>query len=280
MPKKIRLGFVKLGNIGVSPLVELALDERADREDLDVRVVSAGAKLGEEEGREVASKILDFGLDLGIVVSANARLPGPKAAREILSKDGLPVVIISDGPTKKIADTLSEEGYGYIIVESDAMIGARREFLDPVEMVWYNAIIAKVLAGTGVFNIIVDELDRVITQLKSGKKLSLPQIIVDRYYACKATGYKNPYAISKIVAAYEMSKLVAKLTTEGCFVEKDWEKYTELVSAAHEIMRQAGILVDEARELEKGEDAVSRRPHAKDGILLSKTKLIEKPSKP
>ena len=165
-----------------------------------------------------------------------------------------------------------------MIIESDAMIGARREFLDPVEMIWYNAIIAKVLAGTGVFSVIVREIDRVVEQLKAGKKPDLPQIVIDRYLACGAAGYQNPYAFSKAVAAYEMSQLVSKLTSEGCFVEKDWNKYTQLVSAAHEIMCQAGILVEEAREIEKAEDTVYRTPHARSGTLLRKRKLIEKPS--
>ena len=36
-------------------------------------------------------------------------------------------------------------------------------------------------------------------------------------------------------------------------------------------------LADEAREIEKANDSVLRRPHAKDGRLISKTKLLEKP---
>ena len=280
MPEKVRLGFVKLGAIGVSPLIEFTLDERADREDMEVRVVGSGAKLGEQEGKDVATRLLEFNPHLAIVVSANAKLPGPTAARTILAEGGVPVVLVSDGPTKKIAEDLKKDGFGYIILESDAMIGARREFLDPVEMVWYNAVIAKVLAGTGVFNLIVRELDRVIEQLKTNKKPVLPQIIVDRNSACEAAAYVNPYAYSKAVAAYELSRLVGKLTVEGCFVEKDWEKYTKLVSAAHEIMRQAGVFVDEAREIEKTGDNVFRAPHNRSGVVLHKNKLIEKPKKP
>jgi len=280
MSERVRLGIVKLGAIGVTPLIEFALDERAEREDIDVRVVGSGAKLGENEGKETAAKLLEFKPHVALVVSANAKLPGPASARKILTDGGVPVIVVSDGPTKKIADDLKKEGLGYIIIESDAMIGARREFLDPVEMVWYNAIITKVLAGTGVFNVIVRELDGVIEQLKTSKKPTLPQIVINRYLASEAAGYQNPYASSKAVAAYEMSRTVGKLTSEGCFVEKDWQKYTQLVSAAHEIMRQAGILVEEAREIEKTEDAVLRAPHARDGTRLQKRKLAEKPKRP
>ncbi|MDD1654621.1 MAG: methylenetetrahydromethanopterin dehydrogenase, partial [Methanomicrobiales archaeon] len=36
-------------------------------------------------------------------------------------------------------------------------------------------------------------------------------------------------------------------------------------------------LCDQARELEKGMDAVIRKPHKKDGVQVAKTKLISKP---
>ncbi|HEY9245601.1 MAG TPA: F420-dependent methylenetetrahydromethanopterin dehydrogenase [Candidatus Methanoperedens sp.] len=42
-------------------------------------------------------------------------------------------------------------------------------------------------------------------------------------------------------------------------------------------MRAAAKLADEAREMEKANDSVFRKPHAKDGRLLAKTKLLEKP---
>jgi methylenetetrahydromethanopterin dehydrogenase len=58
---------------------------------------------------------------------------------------------------------------------------------------------------------------------------------------------------------------------------KEWEKYIPIVSSAHEMMRQAAVLCDEARELEKAGDAVIRKPHKKDGVIVSKTALISKP---
>ena len=50
-----------------------------------------------------------------------------------------------------------------------------------------------------------------------------------------------------------------------------------LLAAAHEMMRAAGRLADEARELEKGGDKVMRKPHFNDGTLGEKRNLIEKP---
>ena len=38
-----KLGVLKLGCIGAAPLLDLLLDERADREDLDVRGFTSGA---------------------------------------------------------------------------------------------------------------------------------------------------------------------------------------------------------------------------------------------
>jgi methylenetetrahydromethanopterin dehydrogenase len=82
------------------------------------------------------------------------------------------------------------------------------------------------------------------------------------------------------MAAYETARRVADLSVEGCFQVKEWKRYTQIVSAAHEMMRQAARLADEARENEKSEDAVSRTPHYDDGSVLKKTKLMEKPAKP
>jgi len=52
-----------------------------------------------------------------------------------------------------------------------------------------------------------------------------------------------------------------------------------MVAAAHEIMRTAAKLADEAREIEKSQDKVLRRPHFKDGKIGTKRSLMEKPLK-
>jgi methylenetetrahydromethanopterin dehydrogenase len=271
-----RIGFLKLGNIATSPMVELLLDERAEREDMEVRVVSSGANMGPEQSEKVAKDLLALKPDLAFVVSPNASTKGPTSAREALSKGGIPTVVISDGP-KKLLDELREKGMGGIIIEADSMIGARREFLDPIEMAIFNADTIKVLSVTGVYNVVCDTIDSLIGQLKANKKPELPLIEISRAMAVEASGLSNPYAKAKAGAAYEMAKRVSNLTSEACFKEKEWETYTALCAAAHELMRSASAMADEAREIEKYGDNVLRRPHHRDGSVLKKRKLIEKP---
>ena len=276
----IKVGFLKLGCIGSALLLEFMLDERAEREDIDVRVVGTGAKLGLEQSEEAARKMLEFKPQIVIATSPNAALPGPKKAREIIKAAGIPVVIVSDNPAKKSVQDLEQQGFGYIIVEADSMIGARREFLDPVEMVLFNLDVARVLATTGALNVLMTEIDRIIESIKKGTQVSLPKLIVDKEKAIKAASFSNPYSTTKAMAAYETARRVADLSVEGCFTVKEWERYTQIVSAAHEMMRQAARLADDARENEKAQDAVSRTPHYNDGSILKKRRLMEKPAKP
>ncbi len=276
----VRVGIVKIGNIGSSPLLDALLDERADREDIEVRVVSTGAKLDPSQAEEAAQKLLELRPALLIAASPNAALPGPAKLRELAAKAGVPTIVISDGPSKKIVKQLAEGGFGYIIVEADAMIGARREFLDPVEMALFNTDVMRVLAITGVFRLLYQEIDRAIEALKRGEKLTLPQIVLDKEKAVAAAGFQNPYAQAKALAAYEISRRVADLDAEGCFVVQERERYVPLVAAAHEMMRLAAKLADEAREIEKSQDTLLRTPHHKDGARLLKRKLFEKPQKP
>jgi methylenetetrahydromethanopterin dehydrogenase len=272
----VRIGFLKLGCIATSPMIELLLDERAEREDMEVRVLSSGANMGSKQARDVANSILALKPDLVFVISPNASTKGPTTAREALAEAGVPVVVVSDGP-KKLLEELEGKGMGGIIVEADSMIGARREFLDPIEMAIFNGDTIKVLAVTGVFSMVYETVDGLIEQLKAGEKPELPLLNVTRKKALKAAGFTNPYAEAKAAAAYEMAKRVANLTTTACFREKDWEVYTALCAAAHELMRSAASLADEAREVEKYGDSVLRRPHYDDGSMLKKRKLIEKP---
>jgi len=274
----VRVGFAKIGNIGSAPMIEFLLDERADRNDIDVRIVSSGAKMGVEQAEEIANKLLEFKPDFVVVTSPNASLPGPTRLREMLAEKNIPVIVVSDAPAKKIVKDLQSRGFGYIIVMADSMIGARREFLDPVEMALFNSDLIKVLAVTGVFNIIQVELDRVIDAFKQNVKPTLPTVIVAKDNAVEAAKFSNPYAKAKAMASFEIARVVADLTVEGCFIVKEWERYTTIVAAAHEMMKYAAKLADEARELEKSNDNVYRSPHSKVGVILSKRKLIEKPT--
>ncbi|MCS7139152.1 MAG: F420-dependent methylenetetrahydromethanopterin dehydrogenase [Candidatus Nezhaarchaeota archaeon] len=272
----IRVGIVKLGCIGCSPLFEYLLDERADRDDITVRVVTCGAKMTPEEAESVVRMLEPFKPQLIIIISPNAALPGPTKAREVAKTLNAPVVIITDAPAKKAASKFEEGGFGYIIVEADSMIGARREFLDPAEMALFNADIIRVLAITGVFNLMVKTMDEMISAIKRGEEVKLPKIIVTKELAIENAGFSNPYALAKAMAAYEASRKVADLTTEGCFKVQEWEKYIPLVAAGHELMRYAAKLADEAREIEKGIDQVMRMPHRASGELAVKRKLVEK----
>ncbi len=277
MPEPIRIGFIKLGNIGTAPLVEFLLDERAEREDISTRTIGSGSKIGPVEAEEVAKKLLEFKPQIAIILSPNAALPGPTKARQVVAEAGVPTIVISDGPTKKALKQLEEGGFGYIIVEGDPMIGARREFLDPVEMAIFNSDILKVLSATGVLRIVTEEIDKAIESLKRGERPALPRVIVDKERAAEAGGFSNPYAKAKAIAAYEISCRVAAITTEACFVVKEWERYTTIAAAGHEMMRCASKLADEAREIEKGDDSILRTPHFDDGTTLRKKELLEKP---
>ena len=66
-----------------------------------------------------------------------------------------------------------------------------------------------------------------------------------------------------------------KLNVNGCFVEKDRERALIKVGAAHELVRQASILGDEVRELEKSSNHLIRSPHNKEGKLLHKMHFFD-----
>ncbi len=276
----VKIGILKVGCVGSTPLLEFILDERAERSDIETRVIGTGASMAKNRCEDAANALASYKPNFAIVVSPNATISGPTVAREVLKKSGIPTIVVSDSPLKKIVKDLEAAGFGYIISEADSMIGARREFLHPVEMSLFNSDVIKVLAITGVFNLIVDSIDSVIQSFKRGEKPILPKLVIDKKKAIVASGLQNPYARSKALAAYEISNRVANLTNEGCFIIQEWESYTEVVAAAHEMMRTAAKLSDEAREIEKSEDSVARRPHAKDGVRMLKMKLIEKPTKP
>ncbi|GBF36897.1 F420-dependent methylenetetrahydromethanopterin dehydrogenase [Methanofervidicoccus abyssi] len=274
----VKVGIIKCGNIGTSPLVDLILDERADRKDIDVRVLGSGAKMGVEQVEEVTKKMIeDIKPDLIVFISPNPAAPGPKKARELLSKCGIPSVIIGDTPGLKVKDDIEKEGLGYIIVKCDPMIGARREFLDPIEMVLFNADVLKVLAGTGAIRVVQNAIDSMINAIKEGKEVELPKIVVNESKAVESMEYTNPYAKAKAMAAFKIAEMVGDTNVKGCFMVKEREKYLPVVASAHEMIRYAAKLVDEAREIEKSLDTVSRKPHGADGRILNKKKLMEKP---
>ena len=276
--EKVKIGVFKCGNIGAAPLFELLLDELAQRQDIEVRTVTTGSKMDVENVKEALPKIFEFDLDLLVFISPNPAISGPAKAREIILKRGVPSVVVSDGVAKRIKDELEKQGLGYIIIMGDPLIGARREFLDPIEMAIFNSNIIKVLAITGVFRILHQEIDRLIAILKEGLPLTLPRLLVDTDSIRDNPDFTNPYAKAKAMAAYELTKKIAEIDTRACFLEKEREKYIPLVACAHELAQIAAKLAEEAREIEKYSDALVRRPHSKKGEPLTKTRLILPPT--
>ncbi len=285
--KEFKLGVLKLGCIGAAPLLDLLLDERADRDDLQVTAVTSGAKLDPAACAAATAVIIASAPDLLIMVSPNAALPGPKQARAAVAEAGIPIITISDGPSKKAFYKKNDEGkqvvdvpenQGFFVLTTDPMIGARREFLDPSEMALFNADVIKVLASTGVLRLIQNELDAVIAAMKSGATPELPQINATPEKSVTAGGFANPYAAAKALAALKITENVAATTSKGCFAEQDPAKYITLVAAGHEMIRAAARLADEAREIEKAGDSVMRTPHASNGERLSKSRLADKPA--
>jgi methylenetetrahydromethanopterin dehydrogenase len=234
--------------------------------------------MGGKQSEDVAKVMVSLQPQLVFITSPNASMKGPTKAREIVSEAGIPVVVITDGP-RSLLEEIGTKNMGGIIIDTDSMIGARREFLDPIEMALFNSDAIRVLSITGVYNTVYEIIDKLINQLKKGEKPELPLINVSRDKAVNLAGFTNPYAKAKAAAAYEMAKRVSNLTNEACFKEKDWEVYTALCATAHELMRTAAIVADEAREIEKYGNNVLRKPHYDDGSSLEKKKLIEKPKK-
>ncbi|ABR56943.1 F420-dependent methylenetetrahydromethanopterin dehydrogenase [Methanococcus aeolicus] len=274
----VKIGIIKCGNIGMSPLIDLALDERADRTNIDVISIGSGAKMGPNQVVEVTTKMVeDIKPDFIIYVGPNPAAPGPAKAREILSASDIPSVIIGDAPGIKAKDKMAEEGLGYILIKCDPMIGARRQFLDPVEMAMFNADVIRVLAGTGAARVVQNAIDDIVEAIEAGNEIELPKIVVTDAKSVAAAEFSNPYAKAKAMAAFAMAEQVANIDVKGCFMTKEMEKYIPIVASAHEMIRTAAKLVDEARELEKATDSVSRKPHGADGKRLNKTKLMEKP---
>ena len=276
----VKIGFVKLGNLGMSQVIDLILDEIAARQGIAVRTLGTGAKMGADEAADTEALIKHWDPDFVVMISPNAGAPGPTAAREIYKNT--PTIIVSDGPDKKDArQALKEAGFGSIILKVDPLIGAKREFLDPTEMASFNSDAMKVLSACGPVRLIQEEIDKVIDQVaagKSGKDLELPYILGSPDKCVERGCFENPYAKAKALAALHMANTVAAINFPACFMLKEVEKVALTAAAGHEMMGAAAVLAREAREIEKSNDTLFRNPHAKDGKQLAKTKLLDKPA--
>ncbi|MFX0026665.1 MAG: F420-dependent methylenetetrahydromethanopterin dehydrogenase [Candidatus Hermodarchaeota archaeon] len=275
--KILKIGILKNGTIGSSLLLAFLMDERAEATRINVYEVTSGAKMHPPEMcTETMKDLLKWEPELILMSSPNAALKGPKAARDMAKEARIPTVVISDAPAKKAVEEFEEKGMGYILVNCDSMIGARRPFLDPTEMSCFNADLLKVLAITGTLQVIAGELNKVIMSMLEGTPPNLPRIIVDATTAVKAANFSNPYAEAKAIAAFELAASISKVTSKACFVLKEREDYMSLLAAAHEMMRTAALMCDQAREIEKSNDTVLRMPHHANQHLLTKKALMEK----
>lgn len=275
--KILKIGILKNGTIGSSLLLAFLIDERAEATRINVYEVTSGAKMHPPEMCiETMKDLLKWEPELILMSSPNAALTGPKAARDMAKEAGIPTIIISDAPAKKAVEEIQEKGMGYILLNCDSMIGARRPFLDPIEMSCFNSDLLKVLAISGALQVIAEELNRVILEMLEDKIPVLPQIIVDATTAVKAAKFSNPYAEAKAIAAFELAASVSTITGKACFVLKERVDYMPLLAAAHEMMRTAARMCDQAREIEKYNDSVLRRPHHAKQHFLTKRKLHEK----
>ncbi|MFX0076267.1 MAG: F420-dependent methylenetetrahydromethanopterin dehydrogenase [Candidatus Hermodarchaeota archaeon] len=275
--KVLKIGILKNGTIGSSLLLAFLMDERAEAKRINVYEITSGAKMHPPEiCINTMEDLLKWQPELILMSSPNAALGGPKAARDMAKNAGIPTIVISDAPAKKALEEFQEKGMGYILVNCDSMIGARRPFLDPTEMSCFNADLLKVLAITGALQVIAEELNKVIMDMLEGKYPILPQIIVDASKATKTAKFSNPYAEAKAIAAFELAASVSKVTGKACFKLQERSDYMPLLAAAHEMMRTAALMCDEARELEKSNDTVIRRPHHAKQQLLTKIKLHDK----
>ena len=273
----IKIGVFKCGNIGTAPILELLLDELADRKDITVRTVTTGSKMGTEVVEESIEKIFQFSPDLLLLASPNTAAPGPARARDILSKKGIPTIVFTDGPGKRVRKEIEAQGLGYMIIEGDPLIGARKEFLDPIEMAIFNGQVIAVLATTGIFRIIIQQIDKLIFGLANNEELELPRLVLDTDHIRDGADFANPYAKAKAMAAYELLKKAAEINVRACFIEKDKDKYIPLVACSHEIVQASAELASAAREIEKYGDTLLRTPHGKSGKTKKKNQLMAQP---
>jgi methylenetetrahydromethanopterin dehydrogenase len=270
----VKITFVKIGNITLTTLIDIMLDERASRADIEATVISSSTKMKPSAAERIFPLIDQVETDLMVMISPNANDKGPQSVIDRY-KEKYPLIVVSDGGDKEVRAKWKEEGVGYIIVPFDPMIGAKRDFLDATEMCLFNGYIINAFGACGVFAYINDLLDGVINQLKAGEKPTLPTRNMSAIGVTTWYPFSNEYSRPKALASLTMLQNSANLNVNGCFIEKDREKALIKVAGAHEMVRQASLLADEVRELEKASNHLIRMPHGKEGELLHKIHFFD-----
>ncbi len=276
--RPLNIVFLKIGFLGSSLLPEILLDERSTREDINIYSFSTGCNMNVDNVEKIVKISRSFDPHLIIFISPAMEKEQIKKSIKLLTTK-VPVIAITDSSSRNFLLKSNFKNFGYILFEADSLIGARMEFLDPIETAIFNSDLLKVLSITGALRLFQEVIDSSINSLKTGNNPDLPKIIVDEDKAISYSQISNPYALSKALASYNLASTVSKLSSQGIYKTKDRDKYIPIVSAAHEVMRIAAILADEVREIEKTGDNVIRKPHIKDGSTLNKKKLFDKASK-
>ena len=105
----------------------------------------------------------------------------------------------------------------------DPLIGAKREFLDPVEMALFNSDALKVLAACGAVRLVQEELDLAMAAIAKGEA-RLPAILATPEKCAERMNFQNPYARAKAVGALHMAQTVAAIDAAACFRLKELEQ--------------------------------------------------------
>ncbi len=269
-----KITFLKIGNITLTTLVDIMIDERATRKDIDATVLSSSTKLSVEAAEKIIKLVDHVETELLVIVSPNANLDGPKRLIDEFAGK-YPTLLVSDAGDKETREQWREKGVGYLIAPFDPMIGAKKDFLDPAEMCLFNAHITAAFSSCGVFSYITYEIDKIIEQMNNGEEVKLPYKYLSSMEVASFLPYASEFSRAKAIAALEMLTQAGKINVKGCYVEKDREKSLLLLAAAHEMVRQTSLIADEIRENEKAVDKLVRYPHATDGKWLHKTQFFE-----
>lgn len=271
----VNVTVVKTGVIASSLFIDILFDERGARDDIRIRAITSGCNMDEEQALDLAENALKLPTDLYIIISPAASMGGPSKLRDKLKGTGKPIIVVTDGD-KKVAEMGKEESWGYIVVKVDPMIGAKKQFLDPQEMVLFNGHVLTVLSAIGLVRAFQKLITPVIEGIKNNSSYELPKIELDAYNITKFAEFSNPYAEGKAIAAGRMMINAAATNRKATWSIKDHDKSMNVCVAGHETVRQAALLAMEALEIEKANNGVFRTVFEKDGKISKKRKLYDK----
>ena len=123
--KMVNIGIIKMGNLGMSQVINLIQDEMAAREGITVRAFGTGAKMGLAEAMDTES-FKQWHADVMIIISPDATAPGPTALLE--SWKNVPCIVISDGPEDMTAKSFGASRLRIYYLVGRSVGRAKREF--------------------------------------------------------------------------------------------------------------------------------------------------------